>query len=307
MKNRNKLLPCLVWLLLFGSCSLEDTRDECCGNLIMKYSYQPYEMEAFETNIHSLRHFLFDASGGYIGEMPSGTTLTRQSLNLDAGDYTMVTVGNLSEKTCCEPALVGGLDSLKLFVAQQFEQQPDCHSNSDELYWGVKDFSVDETKRNEYITYMSNIHCRLEIRVFWYNIPPYIGDYVIELKSVPVGYTLNPEHSHSVNGFSMPDTTGRVGSYRLRVPLLSQELYGRFITLRYGEGLIPVFRLWYEDKAITQEIDLARAFRSWGWFPERAHVQAYRIQIQLFSNGKVEVSPWSDVSIEDWVNGGTFG
>ena len=105
----------------------------------------------------------------------------------------------------------------------------------------------------------------------------------------------------------MPDTIGELGSYRLRVPLRSQELYGQFVTLRYWDDLMPVFRLWFGDKAITQEIDLTRAFRAWGWFPGCTHIQEYRIQIQLFSNGTVEVSPWSDMSIEDWVNGGTFG
>lgn len=301
------LLQHIVCLLLLGSCSLDDTRDECCGNLIMEYSYKPYDMEAFDTYIHNLRHFLFDASGGYLGEVPSGKMLTRQSLNLDAGDYTMVTVGNMTEKTLCGCAPEGGLDNFRLLVGQQFEGNPDLYANSDDLYWGVKEFSVDELKRNNYMTYMSNIHCKLEIRVFWNNIPQYIGDYMMELKELPVACSLSPKRSYVINGFSMPDTIGELGSYRLRVPLRSQELYGQFVTLRYWDDLMPVFRLWFGDKAITQEIDLTRAFRAWGWFPGCTHVQEYRIQIQLFSNGTVEVSPWSDMSIEDWVNGGTFG
>lgn len=88
--------------------------------------------------------------------------------------------------------------------------------------------------------------------------------------------------------------------------MLSQELYGEFVTLRYTNDHIPVFRLWFGDEAVTGDIDLSRAFREWGWYPSRTHVQKYRILLKLFGDGSVEVSPWVEASIEDWVSGGTF-
>ena len=91
-----------------------------------------------------------------------------------------------------------------------------------------------------------------------------------------------------------------------RTPLKAQELRGEFVTMRYTAEHIPVFRLWFGDKAVTEPIDLRRAFRTWGWNPDAAAVQEYRIQLTLFADGSVEVRPWIDADVEDWQDGGTF-
>ena len=81
---------------------------------------------------------------------------------------------------------------------------------------------------------------------------------------------------------------------------------GEFVTLRYTADQIPVFRLWFGDKAVTEPIDLRRAFRTWGWNPDAAAVQEYRIPLTLFADGSVGVRPWIDADVEDWQDGGTF-
>ena len=110
-----------------------------------------------------------------------------------------------------------------------------------------------------------------------------------------------------------------------RTPLKAQELRGEFVTMRYTAEHIPVFRLWFGDKAVTEPIDLRRAFRTWGWNPDAAAVQEYRIQLTLsnaidearqgygkkiittrYADGSVEVRPWIDADVEDWQDGGTF-
>lgn len=310
-----------VLCLLLCSCSLDDYRDECCERgPAMRYSYCPYGQEAFAEYISTLRHYLFDEAGNYLGELSPGADLQYQPLSLEAGSYTMVTVGNASEQTLCECAPQQGLENFELAVRQRYEDREDLLCNGDQLYWGVKSFEMDgaggarglpvEGTRGateEMITYMNNIHCHMEVKVVWDNMPERVGDYEMELENVHAGYSLCPERSQQAGGFIVPACGEETATHRLRVPLRSQELYGEFVTLRYTDERIPTFRLRFASEQITPDIDLGRAFRTWGWYPSDTHVQKYRIQVKIFGDGRVEVTPWIDASVEDWVNGGTFG
>lgn len=294
-----------------AACDLEDDRDICCEGLVMEYTYLPYGEEAFPQYIQSLRHYLFDEQGGYLGEVPPGRNIMRQPLSLEAGSYTMVSVGNVSEQTLCTCAPQQGLESFELEVQQHFEQQEEALCNGDQLYWGVKEFAVDETPgrqaRQRMVTQMNNIHCHLEVKVVWNNMPEHIGDYLMELCGVPADYSLCPDRCMQVGKFVVPAHAGELRTHKLRVPLKSQELHAEFVTLRYTDEQIPVLKLWFGNKKVITDIDLARAFNQWGWKPDRLHVQKYRIQIRIFGNGTVEVTPWIDASVDDWEDGGTFG
>ena len=92
-----------VLAVLFAGCSLDDDRDLCCpGPLTMHYTYRPFGAEAFGGNIFSLRHFLFGSDGRFIGELPPGEDLRRQPLDLPEGIFTIVTIGNMSERSLHE-------------------------------------------------------------------------------------------------------------------------------------------------------------------------------------------------------------
>ncbi len=208
-----------VLCLLLCSCSLDDYRDECCERgPAMRYSYCPYGQEAFAEYISTLRHYLFDEAGNYLGELPPGADLQYQPLSLDAGSYTMVTVGNASDHTLCECAPQQGLEASESLTEAAL-RRPGGYSlqRRPGLYWGVKSFTVDgeggvlglPTKGTrgapeEMTTYMNNIHCHLEIKVVWDNMPEYIGDYEMELENVHAGYSLCPERSQQAGGFTVP-------------------------------------------------------------------------------------------------------
>ena len=165
---------------------------------------------------------------------------------------------------------------------------------------------VDETRRNSFVTYMNNIHSHLHVKVTWNNMPEDVGDYRMELQQVPIGYTLGPDGVYRVGDKIIPRNPDTLATYVRRTPLKAQEMQDEFITVRYTRDRIPVFQLWFGDKAVTSPIDLSRAFNTWGWNPEATAVQDYRIQLTLFANGTVEVRPWIDADVEDWQNGGTF-
>ena len=316
-----------VLAVLFAGCSLDDDRDLCCpDDYAMHYSYRPYGTEAFAEHIFSLRHFLYDDAGRFVEELRPGENLQYQTLFLAPGHYAMVTVGNGGDMTVIDTAGALSLEDLSLRSDNGYDGYvlpPDKgirhSSNTDELFWGVKYFSiapdgltrglardgVEEPGRA--VTYMNNIHCHLHIHVEWANVPPHVGDYEMELDGIASGYCLDPARSLPTGGgdFIVPESAGRT-SHRLRVPLKSRELNGEFVTLRYSDGMIPIFRLFSGAGQVSPDIDLGRAFRTWGWSPSETHVQEYRIRIRIHSDGRAEVSPEIEASVEDWINGGTF-
>lgn len=291
-------------MLLFGmGCAIDDDRDVCCGNICMETKYLPYGVEELTTYIHTLRHFVFDQDGIFLCEVPAGLDLQTTRFSLPTGSYTMLTIGN-SEQLLNFRAEDHTLNSLQIELANTTPSGK--YLNADELYWGVCRMEVDETKRNAFVTYMNNIHSHLHVKVLWNNMPEDVGDYRMELQQVPIGYTLGPDGYYTVGDKIIPLNNDTLATYVRRTPLKAQELQDEFITVRYTRDHIPVFQLWFGDKAVTQPIDLSRAFNTWGWNPEATAVQEYRIQLTLFANGSVEVRPWIDADVEDWQDGGTF-
>ncbi len=304
----------LLWGLglLLTTCSLEDDRDICCRQVVIKYSYQPYGQDVLEDYITTLRHYLFDAEGRFIAEIPSGSNLRYQPLSLDKGRYTLISLGNASEHTVCTSVNGQGIQDFLLQVNQPFEGRNDLLDNGDELYWGVQTFTVDPAQPTralgDYLveTALNNIHCHLTLDIVWHNLPPHVGDYTLELKNVASSYWLNPDQVDTLDGFIVPALADAQAGHRLRVPLQAQTLHGEFITLRYADDQLPVLKIWFGDEAITGDIDLSQAFRQWGWSPSKTHVQKYALQLEVFGNGNVAVAPQMDASVEDWIQGGTF-
>ncbi len=291
------------------SCTLEDPRDLCCPDFCaMTYTYRPYGAEAFTDYITSLRHLLYDAEGAFIGELPPGESLQYQPLNLSEGYYTMVTLGNHGSATSVNHSEATHISELNLACTDD---------EADELYWGISRFAIDERGRGKLLnsketsarstltTPMNNIHCHLTVHVEWANMPPYIGVYEIELTGVPTGYTLHPEQATTAGGFLVP-VHNSSGKHSKRVMLDGLTLDATFTTLRYSDEAIPTLRLLFADEQVGPDIDLGRAFRSWGWHPSEIHVQDYKVNIRLYGDGSAEVSPLIYGSVNDWIDGGTF-
>lgn len=296
-------LATLFGALSQGGCAIDDDRDICCYNTLMEFSYVPYGIEELTTYIHSFRHFVFDDQGRFVCEILHGKDLRRQRFDLPEGDYTMISLGNAEQQLAFD-ASDHTLRSLEMELAQRTASGK--YLNADELYWGICPMHVVKGNDNRFVTRMNNIHCHLHVKVVWYNMPEEVGDYRLELSGVPVGYSLNPESCYRVDDKILPAINGNLETYVRRTPLKAQELQAEFITMRYTDDTLPVFRLWFGEQAVTEPIDLGRAFETWGWRPQATAVQEYRIQLTIYSNGTVEVRPWIDADVEDWQNGGTF-
>ena len=293
--------------LLLHSCSLDDDRDECCQGVVMEYRYMYQNEDVFPQYIHTLDHYLFAADGSFIAMLPPGEDLQEQPLDLPPGSYTMVTVGNASERVAFEGHLEEGLDGFLLEVLEQERTMAAQGFSCGELYGGFGQFTVTDALQQRFLTQMSNIHCQLDVRVEWETRPPAVGDYRIALWNVPCCYNMDSKDISTTGGHDFPaDMKEERDGYEATVPLKSQTLTTSFVTLRYTSECVPSLRVYLGDEAITPVLDLTRAFQQWGWNPDRDTVQHYRIRITIRSNGSVSVQPWTDGEVLDWINGGTF-
>ena len=310
------LLPTIL-----TGCQLEDDRDMCCpGPLTMHYVYRPDGTDVFSDNILSLRHFLFDAGGIFVRELPPGEKLNRQPLELNAGTYTMITIGNMTDITSHDHGSSHLIDQFTLSHTARNRKRESAYANTDELFWGVKHFAVDADGRghdivkegealstNRLTTPMVNIHCHLKVTVEWVGRPPYIGSYEMELAGVHTQYSLDPGNaSLTADGLNVP-AGDKAETYSLNVPLRQLGLREEFVTLRYTDTQIPTLRIKYDGHPVVPDIDLGKAFRTWGWRPSATHVQDYEILLRVINENRVDLLPMVEGSVADWVNGGSFG
>ena len=310
-----------IFSVIATSCKLEDERDLCCPEpLTMHYVYRPDGTDVFRDNILSLRHFLFDNEGAFIGELPTGETLNRQPLELNTGTYTMITIGNMTDISAYQHGSESQLEQFSLSHTARNRKRESDYANTDELFWGVKHFAVDADGRgldlskngtglasNRLTTEMVNIHCHLKVTVEWVGRPPYIGSYEMELAGVHTQYSLDPGNtSLTADGLNVP-AGDMAETYSLNVPLRQLELRAEFVTLRYTDTQIPTLRIKFDGLPVIPDIDLGKAFRTWGWRPSATHVQDYEILLKVINENRVDLLPMVEGSVADWVNGGNFG
>ena len=80
-KRRSRVLyqsAVLGLLLLCGglltSCIQQDPRDICCSKVTLEYRYVRHNVDEYPTEVQQMRHFLYDAHGALLREVPQSTT-----------------------------------------------------------------------------------------------------------------------------------------------------------------------------------------------------------------------------------------
>ena len=124
--------------LLLCACSLEDDRDICCGNIRMEIRYVPYGVEELATYIRSLRHFVFDAGGRFVREIPSGEPIRMLRFSLPDGDYTLQS----GDDCILDAALRGPYADAEVFAADCMAIMQAAADNN--IGFTIYRFSADE-------------------------------------------------------------------------------------------------------------------------------------------------------------------
>lgn len=307
---------CSLLCATFASCDIEDERDLCCDRIVMEYRYLQEGEDAFAENIRSLRHFLFDAEGRFLQEVPPGNDLRIQLLEpLEIGDYTMVTVGNASALTTLTAPVKGDiLDDFRLQVSQA------STGNADKLYYGIRRFTlVKESGHREqrFVTSLSNVHCKLRVTVKWQNLPPVLTNdpiYQLALTDCAGNYLLDGEAGYSLGEKHFPYSPNWSRKYALGCSLQGLQLIENFVSLRYTNDRLPILHILCREPGtegeytkITPPLDLKKAFAAWGYSPLAVERQEYKIIVTIYLDGHVGVKVEADAGVADWVEGGSFG
>lgn len=309
MKSLRKLILLSICVLMIESCQLDDERDDCCYLVQLHFTELQYGTDHFYENVRTLRHFLFDADGYFLREIPSNwADRANLTLNdLEDGDYTMVTLCNATEqRTQLTPG--DRLEDFTLLLSSQKTNRntaaADDYGNSDELYWQIQPFSAKSNEMRNYECDLSNIHCHLHLLVTWKTLPRTRGDYTLRLTGVPCDY-LPGLAGYSTAYKTFPQEQRRLVTHSETEQAYNFEVEFELVTHRYTDDRIPEMQLWNNGQAITQVVDLQRAFLFWGWQPERMDIQEYWIKMVIHDNGDIELQRWGRGQVLDWIDGGT--
>ncbi|WP_329903460.1 FimB/Mfa2 family fimbrial subunit [Porphyromonas pogonae] len=331
------LAGAIVAIFVLGGCSTDDDRDVCCEgvDISIRYVRRVAEGDRYRIHIHHSEHFIFDSHGILF----SHTIVTRQPQELHFkptvlpyGKYTLLVVGNRSTRTAF-PFTVGKTRLSEMLMSINTREQGSAdayYTNGDALYWGIQDFEMTRNRTAHYICDMSNIHCLMRITVKWKRqLPSQPGLYTLQLREVPRAYrmSLHPRVPKIVmNTFSDPKeplftstVTQVVHSFplilgdnpvthRLHVPISSAMLDAQFMTLRYDDNSIPLFRVLKDGVPLMKEINLKRFFEEMKWVPSRIPEQIFHLIIEIDPvTGSVTVTASGNLSVLDWQDGGTIG
>lgn len=336
--ERILLLLLLLGIISFASCSVEDMRDVCCDEIILRYRYVREQRDEYHSFIKKERRYLFDSRGIFLREIAVDPS-SRQRVHLrrlPVGQYYMLTVANQSPSYTFLTTMQEGETTLReVFLSldksgldEKMRTYNKLFAPAEPLFWNLRPFVSRRGQRHTYICDMANIHCYLYVLVSWEKQPPRGSDrFTIELSKLIASYRLesNPDYTLQVAGRldaggNRDESTSRYVVHHFpyslfpaeariqqEVSLRGHELFYEVRSLRYLNDAIPTIQLIHEGQPMfRRSIDLTPLFHSWGWYPNMHPEQIYRIEMKLLKDGRVEVKPWVTSSVLDWVNGGSF-
>ncbi len=300
---------------LLTSCVPQDPRDICCSKVTLEYRYVRQSVDEYPTEVQQMRHFLYDAHGTLLREIPQSTA-TPQTLSLSGlpvGRYTILTVGNATEEHTLLDPLARGSKLSDMTLTLRKLADGSYAPQGDQLFWNYKTIDIQPGANDHYICDLANIHTHLYYSVIWESVPPYADGYSVRLSELTEQYSLDPAKSNlhlPINAemqvtHDFPLHAPQLIQLEEQPKLFNHTLEGSFISLRYLNDRIPTIQVWHGDEAITKPIDLTRAFRSFGWIPDQRPEQIYRILLRINDDGSVTLFPYFKGTIADWVPGGT--
>lgn len=299
--------------VLFAACDVEDERDICCKRIVMEYQYMSGGQDCFEGNIRSLRHFLFNKAERFIEEIPCGETLQLQKLDsLEAGAYTMVTVGNAAEATVLSaPACGESLNNFMLYLAET------DGADADPLFYGICRFAPQKEYANReqrFVTQMANVHCWLRVTVAWEHLPPAMTTapvYRMVLENCAGNYELDGGQGYGLGEKRFPHSPAWKWMHKRDCGLKGFLLKEELVSLRYTNGKLPTLHILCKEGGeyveLTPPLDLKRSFSVWGFKPESTERQQYKIRVTIYKDGHIGVKVEAEAGVADWINGGNFG
>lgn len=296
---------------MIPACSFTDEPAICPYNVRLDYWYSGSgSINELHVYVDNLRQFLYNNRGELLAvEELKGDSVLTWNGELPPGDYTVVAWGNLgtdekASRLLDETTTLGEMQ----ISAERDNVPPGYRSNTERLYYGTLDFTVEEGVVCRKKVYVSHAHAALNITVRWtYNPPPEGGVYKMRMREIPAlyGFMKEREIEASAGGtYTIPWIGSTLTWHETRAAMNYEgEVNGEFVTYRFASSTHEMWSLWRDDEIIVREIDLKKFFDTLPTPLDDNVEQEYDLIITV-GKDKINVALASST---DWVEGGAIG
>lgn len=308
----NKIWTLLVvTILLCNSCEIGAPLEDCNYNVRLSFYYSDYTAtNRLRDYVASMTDYLYDAQGKLLGVLVrTRASVSVRTLQLPPGDYTLVSWGNLSDKTRVEPSSPEGakLEEMQLRQNNPAAQDAAMQNNGERLHYARVDFTVPPSGMVRKTVYAGHAYLNLKVTVA--GLPGARGnDYTMRLDGTHPGYAFTHYNAVGTQGFTMYVPTPH---RREEVPHLVSgcrgngygEIYGEFVTARLTGQTVPVFSLWKDGERVLRDVELKTFFDTMLIDMDHNDCQDFEIRITV-DGDRVYIQ---FISLGDWIDGGSFG
>lgn len=301
-------LQILICCLLAG-CDLNGPMEECDYNARLLFHYsRGGSTNQIRNYVTTITDYLFDAQGHLIDVTTrTGVRIPQRTLSLPPGGYTMVSWGNLAEKTLVHPSTEVGTEfaDMRLVQNNPASELP-WQQNSERLHYGKIDFEVSSMGVVQKTVFVG--HAYLDLTVTVVGIEGQKGEeFSFRLDGTHPVYDINHYQLINAQGYNMyipaPEDARDTPHLLPEVRMTSEgKLEGELLSYRLTNRSQPVFSIWQGEKQILRNVDLKHFFDTMLIDMDTNECQEFHILITV-DGDNVYVQ---FVSLGDWIDGGSI-
>jgi hypothetical protein len=303
----------LLLLVLPAGCIREDL-DDCppVARLIYRYNR---EGESGGNNVlpmfvSGIIQYVFDENERLVAvdtvrPDDAGKFVSRQQLA--PGRYTVSGWGNVKGASRVKEAVAGR--EMELYLDN--ETGDDMQGASERLFYGYREFTVEERGESRVHVDMTRAYCILTFTIWWTNeamTPRETGDFQLLLRDVPSRYGFFPGYRAGnsagegavMNYVPVVHDRERLVTRQAAAIMRNKTLSGEIVTYRLSSNCHPVLSIRDGERVLEREIDLHEFFTRLGIRLDETLKQEYQIGIEIEGDRVMvfmmtaTVSEWSD-------------
>lgn len=305
----------VIWLLvltyLLTGCDLDGPMEECDYGVRLRFHYsREGSANRIRDYVTTITDYLYDGQGRLVETATrTDVRIPQRTLSLPPGKYTLVSWGNLAEKTLVQPSAEAGTPFSDMQLVQNHPHtagQP-WQRNSERLHYGRAEFTVQEFGVVERTVFMGHAYLDLTVTVVGLEGVPG-EEFTLRLDGTHPVYGM--DHYRQINAQGYPMYIPRPDEAQESTHLISAVRMGsegtlqdEFLTYRLTNRSLPVFSVWQGNVQVLRNVDLKHFFDTMLIDMDTNECQEFHIRITV-QGDNVYVQ---FVSLGDWIDGGSIG
>lgn len=321
MKNVTRL-----WILIFtcflAGCDLDGPMEECDYGARLQFHYsREGSKNRIRDYVTTITDYLYDDQGRLMDATTrTGVHIPQRTFSLPPGRYTLISWGNLTEKTYVHPSMEPGtpfedmllvknhphLSTRSIFGQYDASTMP-WQQNANRLHYGRADFTIGEFGVTEQTVFVG--HAYLDLTVTVVGLEGKRGDeFDFRLDGTHPVYSMGHYRKINAQGYPMyipePDQTQENVHLVSDVRMNSDgALESTFISYRLTNRSLPVFSVWQGEKQVVRNVDLKHFFDTMLIDMDTNECQEFHIRITV-DGDNIYIQ---FVNLGDWIDGGSIG